>query len=251
MKLFAALLLTVAVPASAQSAWVRVEAPAGAVVVDGQAAGAPGEWLAVEPGEREVALVEDLQTWDPRRAVQTVAVAAGDSLAVALALPLRSRVETLPIRALVVREDGGRRDTLGAAPLVLELAPGERAQLVATLDGFDAGRATVEAGEPVTLVLSPSAGTVPDVALLPTERSTVRRTAIDVSIGAAALVAGAVAVHYKFRADAVDDRYRGDTAERGNEALRQEALRLDRLSAVALGVMQVGVGALALRFVLR
>ena len=255
MKLVLVMVSLAAAPAWSQpadsSAWVRVEADGGAVVVDDRPAGAPGDWVEVAPGARTVALVDDLRAWDPRRASRTVTVGPGDSVSVALALPLRTRVETLPIRALVVREDGGRRDTLGAAPLVLELAPGERAQLVATLDGFDAARATARAGEPVTLVLTPAAGTVPDVALLPTERSTVRRTVIDVSLGVAALAAGAVAVHYKFRADALDDRYRGDTSERGNEALRQEALRLDRLSAAALGAMQMGVGVLALRFVLR
>ena len=256
MKLALVLISLAAAPAWGQSAadssaWVRVEADGGAVVVDDQPAGAPGAWVGVAPGSRVVVLVDDPRAWNPRRASRTVELGAGDSVSVALALPLRSRVETLPIRALVVRTDGGRRDTLGTAPLVLELAPGERATLVATLDGFDDARATVPAGEAVTLMLSPAAGTVPDVALLPTERSTVRRTVIDVSLGAAALVAGAVAVHYKFRADAVDDRYRGDTAERGDEVLRQEALRLDRISAGALAVMQVGVGALALRFVLR
>ena len=239
-------------PAPDSSAWVRVEAASGTVVVDDSPAGAPGDWVAVAPGTRTVALVDDLRDWNPRRASRTLELSAGDSASVALALPLRTRVETLPIRALVVREDGGRRDTLGTAPLVLELAPGERATLVATLDGFDVARAQVEAGEPVTLMLSPVEGAVPDVALLPTERSTVRRTVIDVSLGAAAVVAGALAVHYKFRADRIDDRYRSDDpADRGDEALRQEALRLDRISAVALGAMQVGVGALALRFVLR
>ena len=256
MKLLLVLISLAAAPAWGQpapvgSAWVRVEGEGGAVVVDDEPAGAPGDWLAVAPGTRTVALVDDLRDWNPRRASRALDLSAGDSVSVALALPLRTRVETLPIRALVVRTDGGRRDTLGTAPLVLELAPGERATLAATLDGFDAAGATVEAGEPATLMLTPAAGTVPDVALLPTERSTVRRTLIDVSLGAAALAAGAVAVHYKFRADAVDDRYRSDTAERGNEALRQEALRLDRISAVALGAMQLGVGALALRFVLR
>ena len=79
-----------------------------------------------------------------------------------------------------------------------------------------------------------------------------RQTWVDVGIGAAAVAAGAVAVHYKFRADRIDDRYR-DPEDPGfaDEALRQDALRLDRLSTVALVAMQVGVGALAIRFVLR
>ena len=247
------LLLFVCVGASAQTAHVRVDG-AGEVVVDGAVAGPAGAWLAVAPGERVVALVDDAQAWNPRRAQQTVTVREGDSVSVALRLPRRVRVETLPIRALVVREyPDGRRDTLGTAPLDLDLRDGEMATLVATLGGYDAVRQSVEGGAPVqTLMLRPEAGAPAERALLPTERSTARRTLIDLGIGAATLAAGVVAVSYKFRADAADDRYRSPlSADFGDEAFRDEALRLDRYSAAALGAMQVGVGALALRFVLR
>lgn len=248
-----ALLLVLAAPLAAQTAHVRVEAEAGVVVVDGRPAGAPGEWIAVAPGDRTVALVDDLQAWDPRRVEAAVALAAGDSLAIPLVLPVRLRVETLPIRALVVRERPGGRDTLGTAPLTVEAEAGEAVVLVASLDGYETVRQSARAGEgPVTLVLPLRPDTVPEAALLPTERSTARRTLLDLGIGAAALAAGAVAVHYKFRADRVDDRYRTEGSDDyGDAALRDEALRLDRYSAVALGAMQVGVGVLALRFVLR
>ncbi len=50
----------------------------------------------------------------------------------------------------------------------------------------------------------------------------------------------------------MDDRYRSpDSPERGDPTLRVEAQRLDRISAGALGVMQVGLGVLAIRLVLR
>ena len=246
-----ALLLGLAVPAAAQTAHVRVDAPAGDVVVDGALAGRAGAWIGVEAGTREVALLDDAQAWDPRRAATTVTVSAGDSATVALALPTRLRVETLPIRALVVREQNGTRDTLGTAPLTVETEG--PAVWIAVLDGYQEVRQAVAAdAESVTLVLPLAADAVPETALLPTERSTVGRTLTDIGIGAAALAAGAVAVHYKFRADSADDRYRSEGGVGfGSEALRQEALRLDRYSAVALGAMQVGIGVLALRFVLR
>ena len=245
------LALALAAPVAAQH--VRVEAPVGDVVVDGVHAGGVGEWIAVQAGDREVALADDAEAWDPRRAATAVTVEPGDSVLVPLVLPSRVRVETLPIRALVVRETDGIRDTLGTSPLVVETEGTEPFVLIASLDGYETVRQSVAADAgAVTLVLPLSAETVPDVALLPTQRSTVRRTLVDVGIGAATLAAGALAVHYKFRADDVDDRYRTEgTRDFGDEALRQEALRLDRTSAVALGVMQVGVGALALRFVLR
>ncbi len=246
-----ALLLLVAGPAVAQTAYLRVDAPAGEVAVDGARAGEAGEWIGVEAGTREVVLLDDAQAWDPRRAAATVTVAAGDSATVALALPTRLRVETLPIRALVVRERGATRDTLGTAPLTVETdGP---VVLIAIRDGYQEVRQAVGAQtSAVTLVLPLSADAVPETALLPTQRSTAGRTFTDVGIGVAALAAGAVAVHYKFRADDADDRYRAENGpDFRNEAVRQEALRLDRASAVALGAMQVGIGVLALRFVLR
>jgi hypothetical protein len=174
-----------------------------------------------------------------------------------MALPTRYRVESLPLHALVVLEHAdGRRDTLGHAPLTVDLPAGARATLLGTRDGFATARVPLGAPNgPVLLALRPegldAAAPVP-VALLPTQRSTWPRTLTDLGIGAATLAAGAVAVHYKFRADSVDDQYRAlASAQRGSTALRDEASRLDRLSAVALGAMQVGVGVLAVRFALR
>ena len=242
-----------AVPAAAQTAHVRVDAEAGEVWVDGDRAGRAGEWVEAEPGLRELTLVEDSQTWDPRRAETQVTLATGDSLVVRIALPVRLRVETLPIRATIVRQGPEGLDTLGLAPLTLDADAGESVVLVASLDGYESVRQSVEAGQArVTLVLPLLEDAVPEVALLPTERSTLGRTLIDMGIAAATLTAGAVAVRYKFRADELDDRYRTEGfAEFGDESIRQEVLSLDRTSTIALGAMQVGIGALALRFVLR
>ena len=247
------LALLLAVPAAAQTAHVRVEAEAGEVWVDGDRAGRAGEWVEAAPGVRDLTLVEDSQTWDPRRAQTQVTLATGDSLVVRIALPVRLRVETLPIRATIVRQGPEGLDTLGLAPLTLDADAGESVVLVASLDGYESVRQSVEAGQArVTLVLPLLEDAVPEVALLPTERSTLGRTLIDMGIAAATLTAGAVAVRYKFHADELDDRYRTEGfAEFGDESIRQEVLSLDRTSTIALGAMQVGIGALALRFVLR
>lgn len=255
------LLLLAAAPASGQpgapapaSVWVEAVG-AEAVLVDGERAGVPGEWLPVAPGTRRVEAVDDVAAWDPRRAEREVTLAAGDSVRVRLALPHRVRIETLPIRAEVaVERPDGTEAVLGPAPLTVDVAEGGALRLVARLRGYDAARATVEAGAegPVVILLRPHPETPDEVALLPTERSTRGRTWVDVGLGAAAVAAGAAAVHFKFRADRVDDRYRDESSpEFGDEALRQEALRLDRLSAVGLGAMQVSLGVLAVRFVLR
>lgn len=233
--------------------WVEA-ARASAVLVDDVPRGVPGMWIELDPGPHRVVAVDDPEAWDALRAEQTVDVAPGDSLRLVLDLPRRLRVETLPIRASVVLEDAsGARESLGTAPLTVELPADADGVLVASLDGYQTARLPLEAASgPVTILLQPAPGSEPEIELLPTERSTRRRTLVDVGIGAAAVAAGAVAVHYKFRADAIDDDYRGDDpALRGDESLRAEARRLDRYSAVALGVMQAGVGVLALRFVLR
>lgn len=234
--------------------WVEAEGAEG-VFVNGVPHGAPGAWLAVVPGALTVRAVDDLDAWDPRLAERDLVVSSGDSVRIRLDLPRRLRIETLPIRAEVSRVDAdGTEAVLGTAPLTVDVGPDEDLTLVARLGGYDPARATVEAvGEDaVVLMLRPHPETDTEVALLPTERSTAGRTLVDLGIGAAALAAGAAAIHLKFRADGVDDRYRSEgSPEFGDEALRQEAIRLDRLSAVALGAMQVGVGVLAVRFVLR
>jgi hypothetical protein len=254
--------LVAASPASAQTGYVRVDAPAGGalglVVVDGAQAGRPGDVLAVPADSATtVALVEAGAAWNPRRAEVTVSVPAGDTLAVGLALPERYRVETLPLGARVrLDRPDGAAQLLGEAPLTVDLAPGTAGTLVATLDGYAEARLALDgrAGVPVTLVLAPDGtapGTVP-VTVLTTERSGRGRALIDAAVGALTLGAGAFAVVTKFRADRIDDRYRDPaSAERGSESLRAEAQRLDRFSLVALGAMQVGVGVLAVRLVLR
>lgn len=256
LLLVTALLGAAASGQTAGDAAVWVEAPgAEAVLVDGERAGAPGAWLPVDAGARTVAAVDDPEAWDPRRAERTVTVAPGDSVRVRLDLPVRVRIETLPIRAEVaVERPDGTEAALGTAPLTVDLPAGEALAVVARLGGYDPARRTVDASAegPVVILLRPHPETPDEVALLPTERSTRGRTLLDVGIGAAAVAAGAAAIHYKFRADRLDDRYRDPGSEDyGRESLRQEALRLDRYSAIGLGAMQVGLGVLAVRFVLR
>ena len=256
------LVLVLASPSRAQVAHVRVDAPAGVVVVSGTEVGGPGDVLTIPADSAVVvALVEAGAAWNPPRAEVTVSVPAGDTLAVGLALPVRVRVETLPLRAAVVLDRGdGTRQSLGEAPLTVDLAPGVTGTLVATLDGYREARLALDAatasrpGAPLLLVLTPdgSAPGTPPVTVLTTERRGNRAALLDAGIGALTLAAGAFAVVTKFRADGLDDRYRDPgSAERGSDTLRAEARRLDRLSLVGLGAMQVGVGALALRLVLK
>jgi hypothetical protein len=241
-------------------AFVVVDAADGVVRlrVDGEATdrpARPGAATAVAPGVAvDVTLVDDPGAWNPLRATARVGpLAAGDTARVALALPVRYRVETMPQGATVVLDGPDGTRTLGLAPLTVDLPRNTQASVVARLDGYADARARLDgAGGRVTLALDGVGGAAPPVVLLPTERSYLSRTLTDLGIGALTLAAGAVAVYYKFEADARDDRYRDpNSAERGLEPLRTEAESFDRRSAIALGAMQVGVGVLALRFVLR
>jgi hypothetical protein len=244
--------------ASAQaqtSATLIVEASQGTVVVDGEESGVPGEVLEVTAGERVIWLVDAVGTWNPRIDSARVKLAAGDTLRLQMALPFRTRIETHPVGAEItlIVADGTTRE-LGTAPLTVDLPEGTLAELVADADGYAPQRRAMDGSSRIHLTLTPGAGVrvEPVVQTFATRRASRRRTLIDLGIGAATLAAGAVAVYYKFEADAVDDRYRDpESLQRGDESLRQEALRLDRRSGVALGTMQVGIGVLALRFVLR
>ena len=230
----------------------------GTVLVDGAPAAAeverPGERrIRVDAGVRTVSLVDDPAAWNPRRADAAVTLAPGDTLALALRLPVRTRVETLPLGAALelVREDG-TRTALGASPAVVDLPPGETARVEATLDGHYGAEAELPGAPTVSLLLPPVGAPDADpVALLPMRQSTRARTLVDIGIGAATLAAGALAVTYKRRADRLDDEYNSTSALRGDEALRQDILRNDRISTVGLVGMQVGLGVLAVRFMLR
>ena len=156
--------------------------------------------------------MEATGAWDARRSETDLMLASGDTATVRLDLPVRTRIESLPLHAevVLVRPDGSE-EALGTTPFVVDRADGLDGRLVARLDGYtDAETAAPEAGGRVSLVLRPE-GLGADEAVsysLPTQRHNPRRALLDVGLGAAAIAAGAVAVHYKFRADAADEEYR-------------------------------------------
>ena len=258
MRLFV-LFLSLIGTASAQDAALRVatETPAALVVVDGETLGpASAGPFAVEAGTRAVTLVEPSASWDARRAETSVTLAPGDTLTLDLDLPVRTRIESLPLHASVVlvREDGSEED-LGTTPLVVDRPDGLAGHLVARLDGHrDAEVAAPADGGRVALVLRPD-----DLAMgetfthsLPTKRRNSARTALDLGLGALAVAAGAAAVHYKFKADAADDAYRLPSSSlRGTDTLRNDAIRYDTFSGVALGVSTASLGFLAIRLAIR
>ncbi|MEM1055846.1 MAG: hypothetical protein AAGI52_09980 [Bacteroidota bacterium] len=244
---------------SAQPAtlFVATETPDAFVVVDGDVLGTAARGpFQIEAGTVAVALVEPTGAWDGRRAETEVTLAPGDTASVELNLPVRTRIESLPLHASVVLVHAdGTEERLGTTPLVVDREEGLQGQLIARLDGhMDAVLEAPASGGRVAMVLRPEDLAVGETFThsLPTRRSNPRRTAIDVSLGALAVAAGAVAVHYKFQADAADDAYRQpQSLSRGEITLLNDAKRFDTLSGVALGVSTTSLGILALRFALR
>jgi len=249
------MLPAVAAAQPAPDGWVRLSAPApGATLLAADSTlGAASAVHALPAGEHALTLRDGAAgAWAPRTATADVVVNAGDTLTVDLRLPFRYRVVTVPSGASVAVVTGNVREPLGLAPLTVDRTAPLGGELVATREGFAEARAAPgdSAVNRVTMILRPlSAAEGAAVDWRPPGRS---RAWIDIAAGALALAAGAVAIHYKFQADAVDDRYRTPgSPERGDSALRAEAQRLDRISAGALGVMQLGLGVLAIRLVLR
>jgi hypothetical protein len=229
----------------------------GTVLIAGDSTLGPATASHVLPlGVHVLRLMEaDRGEWNPR--VDSMEVEIADrgvwSTIVNLQLPTRYRIATLPSGAQVVLEGAdGSRELLGVSPLVIDRRQPLAGTLVATRSGYAPARAAPgdSAVNRISIVLSPlSRETGAAVDWRPPARS---RAWIDIAAGAIALAAGAVAIHYKFQADAIDDRYRSPgSPERGDPELRVEAQRLDRISAGALGVMQLGLGVLAIRLVLR
>ena len=175
--------------------------------------------------------------------------APGDTFVVALPFPYHYRIESIPFGATVQHETVAGWRPLGETPLVYRAEAPLEGRLRVEKAGY-----LPETLAPGQAVWNRHVVTLPPVVRAEAQTAEVawspprpRRRWIDYAAGAVAVGAGALAVHYKFRADDLDDAYRAS----GDPALRADVRRLDVRSTVALGVMQAGLGVLAVRFALR
>lgn len=245
----------IAQPVDTGAVRIATNAPDASLYVDGTPADwTPGELVPLAPGTRTLLLLlGERETWDARHASVVVDVAAGDTLDVAVDLALRYRIESVPYAAEVLLEtEDGARTPLGTTPLTLDRAGPIEGTLVVVKRGYaeqrlEPGRALTNTQSVLLRPLQAEAGA--EIVGLPDPAP---RRWIDVAAGALALAGATAAVYYKLQADDVDDRYRDPfSPERGDPALRDEARRLDTYSAIGLGAMQVGLGVIAVRLVLR
>ena len=238
--------------------------PDAVIVVDGEVVRAQhrGDDQVVGPlavGERSVTVWPDgIEEWNGREALARVTVRAADTVRVRPELPARMVVTSVPYGAAVRLERGGASELLGVTPLTYDADEALAGTLTVEREGYMPVQ--VEADGRVTqryaVLLQPavseaSGDRAPGVYTYGEARVPGRRW-IDYAAAGLAVAGAATAIYYKFEADALDDRYRDQSDARySDEALLDEAQRLDAVSLVGLGAMQVGVGVLAVRFVLR
>lgn len=206
--------------------------------------------VAVPIGTRVLRLVpHGFGGWSVPPVTAALTPGAGDTVAVRLDFPYRYRVETMPYGATVHLEDEAGWTRLGTTPLVYTSEQPLSERLVIEKAGFVLVRA-----EPGTslwnihrLTLQPVPDAAPDAARVDWRPPRQRRAWIDYAAIGTAVAAGAVAVHYKFKADRLYARYQETT----DPGLRPQIKEYDTYSAVSLGVMQAGIGLFAIRLILR
>lgn len=232
---------------------LETNAPDALVVADSVVLGpARSQPYRLPPGTQTVRLVApEIGSWSQRARTLEVPVTVGDTLAAALRFPYRYRIASLPHGATVTHVVDGRRTVLGTTPATVSRDEPFGGVLTVELSGYLPADV-----EPGTALWNHHNVALTPVARLAEERKTAemdwapptrRRRWIDAAAIGTAVVGGALAIHYKFKADRRYDRY----VETGDPALRDVIHRYDVYSGVALGAMQVGVGVFAVRLVLR
>ena len=208
------------------------------------------EFVAVPSRTQRLRLtLEDANTWSVPPVETELQAEAGDSVEIELKFPYRYRIESVPFGAEVHLERGSEWILLGSTPLLHTATAPLEDPIVVKRSGFAVER--ISPGRDVwnrhLVMLEPSAEADPTAAQVDWRPPRQRRAWIDYAALGTALVAGAVAVHYKFKADDLYATYQ----ETADPALRDDIHAYDIRSGVAFGVMQGGLGLFALRLILR
>lgn len=191
----------------------------------------------------------DQSAWSVAPVSVALEASPGDTVAVRLTFPYHYRVESIPFGAEVLLENGSRRSRIGETPLLYRANRPLDGLLVIGKAGYALER--VSPGRDVwnrhVVSLEPSDHFDPSAAQVNWRPPGKRHAWIDYAALGSALVAGALAVHYKFKADALYEDYE----ETGSPRLRSDIQRYDTSAGIAFGTMQVGIGVFAVRLALR
>ena len=199
----------------------------------------------VPVGRRRIRLIApEVESWSIRPVESVVDVPAGDTLHLSLFFPYLYQIESVPFDAQVFLEQPEQRLALGLTPLLYESEEPLRGMLLISKEGYEPER--FSPGESVwnhhRVVLSVE-DAIADAYWKPDRPS---RRWVEYVAGGVALVAGVAAVRFKAKADRRFDRY----SQSGDPSLRSGFERYDRYAAVSLGVMQAGIGVLAIRLII-
>ncbi len=187
-----------------------------------------------------------LNSWSVPSKVKELNLAPGDTLNVAIHFSYRYNIESIPYEAQVFLEKPEERILLGTTPVLHASKDPLRGMLLVAKSGYDPVR--LPPGEDIwnahrVELTRRSDNEIAEKFWHPEERSD---RWIDYVAGGVAVVSGIMAIRFKTKANRRYDRY----VESGDPTLRGGFERYDRYFAVSLGTMQVGVGVLAVRFVL-
>lgn len=235
------------------SIYVRIDTnyPQAVLFADSVLIGAVSDQpVAVPAGSRLLRLSSpDQSTWSVAPVSVELEAETGDTLRVRLDFPYYYRIESIPFGADVFVEDGNRLQDIGETPVLYRSSQPLQGNLVIRKAGYTVER--VAPGKEVwnrhVVNLNPSDDLDPGAAQVDWQPPTKHRAWIDYAALGSALVAGALAVQYKFKAD---DLYR-EYNDTGNPSLRSDIERYDMYAGVAFGTMQVGIGVFAVRLAIR
>ena len=236
------LLMTIPSQAQTKTLQVTSNAASAMVYVDGEWLGTVGDGpFRIPASTRQIRVVPgqgDLWSIDPL--VFDLTGDEADPLRLQARFPYVYRIESDPSGAELMA--GGVR--LGSTPLRLEQREPLAEVIRASLDGYESAERQ-PGGELWNHVRF-------DLQQLPASSRAAasgfaveapRRDWVSIAATATAFAAGALAIHYRTKAD---NRY-DDYNELGKPSLRSDIRRLDVQSGVALGVMQAGLGVVAIR----
>ena len=210
-----------------------------------------GEAIEIPTSTGVVRLVPpEIDSWSVAPISRSVDITPGDTLVVRLDFPFHYRIESVPFGADVhIEAVDGELRRIGSTPTLYSSRRPISGMLLLQKPGFVVER--IDPGSEIwnryIVELSPSDDLDPTAAQVNWRPPKRHRAWIDYAALGAALAAGAVAIHYKFKADDLYAEYE----ETGDASLRSDIKRYDVRSGVALGVMQGGIGLFAIRLALR
>ena len=206
--------------------------------------------LAVPAGSRSIRLTAPSpDAWSIAPITRSLEAVAGDTIRMAVHFPYHYRIESEPFGADVFVERFGERLSVGATPVLYRSEAPLEGSILVRRSGYVP--ASLQPGKAVwnrhIAHLKPMNARDLSSGSLHSDPPRAHRAWIDYAALGTALVAGAVAVRYKFRADDLADEY-----ERTRDpGLTSRIEKQDFRAAAAFGVMQGGLGVFAIRLALR